>query len=216
MDYRRVYRVLKQHAIDNTAGLAATHPIFATLETAVLNLSHEVSQKSRITASGLSYCVTGFLFVRGRDLSRRVFGITPEHSELKKGLHDFLYTAAFNAVVGPIIYRAGGADWEKTMYGTLIAMGISPFSGFVGGYAIDAARDLTGVVPPKVALPERLPARIRALPACVKRGLYALGIAAGLGLLSMVYAVVPDHKPAVQTPAKLEQRVEQQYGNGQK
>ena len=138
---------LKFHLVDSTAILAESTPVLAVFETQIAQMSNEISMNARLIAAGITYFAgTGYIYGKGRDLSRRLFSIGDETTEKVLALHDAVYLAAFNLVIAPPIYFAAGArDLKQIAIGTATAMAFGLVNGGPLGYAVDLFRDLTGL-----------------------------------------------------------------------
>ncbi len=202
-------RSIKQYLLDNTMSLASVAPIQASFETLLLGMPSDVSIKSRFVGAGISYIGIGWLYVNGRDVSLKYFGIDPKIKGWKRGLHDFLYAAAFSAIVSPGMYLLSGSNMEDAVNGTGTMIALSLPCGIVSGYAIDAGRELHGLLPPKEQPTERLPQAIRSLPKSAKYGLYATALASLIGLSALVYSFAPKKSYEHAQPTNLEQRIDQ-------
>ena len=138
---------LKFHLVDSTAILAESTPVFAVFETQIAGWSNELSINARLIAAGITYFAgTGYIYGKGRDLSRRLFNIGDETTEKVQALHDAVYLAAFNLVIAPPIYFAAGArDLKQIAIGTATVMAVALVNGGPLGYAVDLFRDLAGL-----------------------------------------------------------------------
>lgn len=136
---------LKYHAVDSTALLAASHPIFTAFEVGVADMTDAVSIKARLIASGLSYFAgMGWMFGKGRDLSRKFLKISDRSSEKSQSLHDALFTGTFNLLVAPPIYLASGVnDLKQLAIGTGTAITFGMVQGPWLGYAVGVGREPT-------------------------------------------------------------------------
>jgi len=181
------YSLLKQHLVDTTALLVVSHPIYAAMETLVMNIPEDVSLRTRGIATVTSFAGLGWLYAKGRDASRGYFGIDQECSEMSQTVHDTGYAIGFAGAVSPVFYAAAGGCLEDTVYGTLGAMGLSIFSGPIMGYSLDAFRDLVGLQES-----HRLPSIVKNRSQRTK-GVIAAGLlAASLALFGAVYVVQTD------------------------
>jgi hypothetical protein len=187
MDLKRLYNIGKTHVVDTTAMLASTNPIFAFFENVALGMSDEVSTKARLAAATLAYTGLATAVTRGRDLSQKLFKITPESSERKQYVHDTGFLIVLNAIIAPVMYKVAGAEGSEILKGTGAAMGLSFVNGYIIGYAIDAFRDLTGI-----KKSSRIPKKIQNLSSRAKLGLAGLSLAALVGINAGVYELTPD------------------------
>lgn len=182
----KIYGIGKTHLIESTAMLAATNPIFATLENVVWGMPDETSLNARLFAAGITYAGLGSVFSKGRDLSQKLFKIE-DSKEVTQFLHDTSYIMALSAVLAPIIYTAAGASPEEVLKGTSTAIAVSPLTGYVAGYALDGIRDLTGI-----KKSTRIPKKITGLPSKVKKCLAGLLIAGLVTTHYGIYKATPD------------------------
>lgn len=175
----------KRHLVDTTAGLTEVTPIFAGYEIFLAGMSNEVSINARILAAGMGYGGLGSVLSRGRDYSRRIFGISEKSPERLQAIHDTGYLVAFNLVISPIIYALSGeTDPWKIATGTALAMAIGGLNGPAIGYSIDAFRDLAGL---EECERKSYPEILRKRSSKVKKGIAALAIATSLGITAQMY-----------------------------
>jgi hypothetical protein len=177
-----------QHMIDTSAILVCNNPIMGFVENVVIGMPDEVSIKARCIASLVALLGTGSLFSRGRDMSRKAFGVGQASPEKKQMLHDLCYQVGFTAF-NLALYRVCGAETKEMISGTLFAVGISAAKGPIKGYAIDTFRDLTGIEESN-----RLPKYIKSLPLGVKRGIAVAAIVASLATLCLIYKATPQEE----------------------
>jgi hypothetical protein len=195
-----VAKNFKQHIIDTTAFNVAAAPIYATLENVVVGMPDDVCLKMRLFGAGLGYAGLAFLYARGRDAYRNYFRISPNSSEFKQGTHDFLYYAAFSVLLSPAMYALTGATLKENIAGTALSALIALPVGWLGGYCIDAGRDLTGIQES-----QRVPGIIRNLSGAAKKTIAAVSILASAGLVYSILAATPDTpKPPVRVQAPAE------------
>src|SRR3989344_4308879 len=129
---------LKVHFVDSTAILTVTNPMYTALEMGPAGMSSETSMHSRILGSALMYAGFGSLYAQGRDLSKRMFGITDAASERAKTLHDTLYTFVYLAAFQPpFYYAAGSRSIKEIAIGAVGSALMGLLSGPVTGYALD-------------------------------------------------------------------------------
>ncbi len=200
----KVYNKLKEHIIDTTGVLAASHPIFAISEK-IKGLADSVSIANRIDASKLFYLGAGYLYSRGRDLYYNVLGV--EKDSKYKLFHDALWGAIFGFVFNGAITANNTKSLEETLNGAIAGAVAGSISGFPSGYGIDAFRDLTDINPSG-----RLPYKIRSLPSKVKKGI-AVGLtAASIGLMAAIYSLTSDKKEDAKHESPVEQIVSSYSG----
>jgi hypothetical protein len=203
MGVHAVYERLKLHVLDCTSLVTIGNPFFGAYEKLVLGLPNEIFLNARLIGSGWTYAGMGFLFAGGRDLSRKLFGISKQSPEKKQETHDALYAMAYNSVFAPLIYGFSGADLKQVLYGAAFAVATAIPTGIAAGYAIDIGRDLAGFDESP-----RLPKRLKEWASWKKKGLYAAAVAVSIGLTGLLYRV-PSGNPAVPEPkVTLEQQVE--------
>ncbi len=181
-----VRRHLQLHFTDATALLVESTPVLAVFETAVAGMSVRVSLNARLFAAGLTYFGgTGFIYARGRDLSRRIFGIHSETKEAWQHFHDSAYLGVFNLVFAPILYLASGArDLHAIMVGTATAVAFGLVNGGPMGYVVDVFRDLVDL---EACNRSSYPQVLKRQRAWVKRTIFVLAVAAGIVLTWLVY-----------------------------
>lgn len=179
----RVGQFLLRHVVDSTAILMAMTPIYIFVELVILRMSPDVSFRARLVIVGMTYLGTGLLVAKGRDLSKRVFGLDQLNvAERKIIIHDLFYLVTFNAVFGPIVYLLSRASWSELLQGTLFAMGLSFFTGPVNGFFIDAVGELTGL-----RQSDRLPGPIHTLSRWTQLTIFFGLLAIWIGGFVLIY-----------------------------
>lgn len=118
-----LYQKLKSYVVDNTSLLVESTPVFAAFETQIANMTNNISLNTRLGAALLGFAGIGNALAKGRDYSRKLFGISEISSESDQFMHDTIYLAAFNLVASPILYRyiGGETDLEKIAWGVLVS-----------------------------------------------------------------------------------------------
>lgn len=181
---------LKYHLSDSTAMIAEATPVFAAFETGIAGMTDGASLNARIIGTILGYVGMGSAYGKGRDAWRKLFKITDRTRERIQYAHDIAYTAAFNIIVGPVIYLISGVrNIEEIIIGTACAAVFGAVNGGPLGYAVDAFRDLSGVKPCER---KSYPDAIRKQPSKVKKWIIVGAMAAMIGITSMVYSFVPN------------------------
>lgn len=187
---RSLGRAMGYNAVDSTALLTVSNPIYTVLENAVSGMTDEASIKSRLTVAALSYLGMGFAWSRMRDVSRNVLNITQKTREGIQTVHDGIYSAGFNAVVTPLIYLANGVSDMPTLVKAVGSTSVAcAVMGPLLGYAVDASRDLGGLHKCERAL---YPEVIRRQRPALKKGLAALLVAGSVGAMAAIYHATPD------------------------
>ncbi|MEK6888144.1 MAG: hypothetical protein AABX14_04325 [Candidatus Aenigmatarchaeota archaeon] len=182
---KKLFDALKYHFIDSTAIITVTNPMYTALEMGPAGMSSETSMHARILGSVLTYVGFGSIYAQGRDLSKRMFGITESASERVKILHDTLYNFVYlSALQPPFYYAAGSRNIKEIAIGTAGSALMGLFSGPVAGYAVDSFRDFTGLKES-----ERLPNFIKNQSPKTKKYAAALLTAASVGALATVYSL---------------------------
>lgn len=188
----KVKDTLKYHLVDSTAILTESTPAFAAYETFIAGMSPEISMNTRLIASASAYAGLGYLYGKGRDISRKIFKITDKTNERIQQLHDSFYTGAFNSVVGPLFYlTAGETDAKKIAIGTACGIALGAVNGGPMGYAVDLFRDLTGLKES-----ERIPELVRKQNSKIKKGLVALLVGSAIALTSAIYSAKSNQQTA--------------------
>jgi len=187
MEIKQIGKGLAYHLVDTTALNTAANPIMAGLEITAFGMSDEVSINARIFASVIGYLGVGSLLAKGRDLSRRIFGVTEKSKEKVQQFHDGTYLAGFNAVFAPIMYTySGETDLKKIAIGTLGLMATGAVLGGPIGYAVDSFRDLTGL---QNSERNSYPDLVRKQTPIVKKTIATALIAASIGVMSATYSI---------------------------
>jgi len=195
MAFEKIKDWAKYHMVDTTSLLTATNPAYSASEVFIAGMPDQVSIDSRLTIVGISYTFMGPLFARGRDFSRRLFGITDQTKERTQLIHDVAYAAAFNLVVSPIIYLSMGADIKQATIGAGTAAVLSIGTGPLMGYAVDVGRDLTGLRDCERA---SYPDVIKRQRPVVKKSLAGVLVAASIATMAGIYALTPNDNVNVQ------------------
>lgn len=205
---------LKYHVVDSTALLAESSPIFSAFEVGIAGMSDATSMNARMLATGIAYIGVGYLFGKGRDLSRKLFKITDQTKERIQHIHDIGYTAAFNLAISPLMYvisqtLAGeGIDLTKIAIGTAAATAFGAVNGSPMGYTVDVFRDLSGV---RECNRPSYPNFLKRQNSKVKKGILIGLIGLSIGAMGLIYSLTPnaERKTAYQEkPTKIEQRVD--------
>ncbi|MFK7806120.1 MAG: hypothetical protein AB8G95_31105 [Anaerolineae bacterium] len=181
--FEKAGQFVLRHLVDSTAILMAMTPIYIFVELVILRMSVDVSFRARLVIVSMTYLGTGLLVAKGRDFSKRFFGLDQLGvAERKILVHDLFYLVAFNAFFGPIVYLLSRASWTELIQGTLFAMGLSFFTGPVNGFFIDAIGELTGL-----RKSDRLPATILSLSRMAKLTLFFALLAGWIGGFILIY-----------------------------
>lgn len=181
---------LKYHFVDSSAIVVESFPMAASFETFVAGMSSEVSMNSRLVSAALAYSGVGYIYGKGRDISRKLFKINEKSSERSQQIHDAAYTGVFNLVLSPPIYLAAGArDIQEIVVGTACAIGLGTVNGIPMGYAVDLFRDLTGI---KKCERPSYPNSLKNMGKNMKRSLVVGITAASIGLVGLVYQLNQD------------------------
>ena len=202
---------LKYHIVDSTAALAEATPVFSAFEVGIAGMSNATSINARILAAGIFYAGAGYLFGKGRDLSRKLFKITDQTKERMQQIHDIGYTAAFNFAISPPLYAISqtlaGEDinLKKIAIGTATAVAFGAVNGIALGYTVDVFRDLTGL---KECNRQSYPGFIKRQSSKVKKGILAGLLGVSIGVIGLIYSLTPnaEHKTAYQERPTIEQR----------
>jgi len=163
----------RRHITDATVLSSVQNVVLAPIETLVLDMTNEVSIKSRLIGTALTFFGMTYVYVGLRDRSRRLFHIGKGTSELVYGVHDALYTAVYLGTITPPCYLLSGeTDLEKIALATVGTIVGSLSLGGPVNYLMDVAEELVGVKEP-----ERSPQWVRDLSLKAKRRVAAAGVA---------------------------------------
>jgi len=183
---KEVAKNLSYHFIDSTAMLVPSQPFFSAFETIIAGMSNDVSLHSKIYAAASTYAGLGWAVGKGRDFSRKLFGITGETKEYIQQIHDSAYIAAINIPIAAGLYTAAGeTDVKKIAIGTAGAVLGGFITGPAIGYSIDAFRDLTGLEPCER---KTYPLFVRKMNRRTKKALAAAACALAVGAMAVVYS----------------------------
>lgn len=185
---KKVARGLKFHLVDATALLAESTPVLAAFEIGIAGMSVHVSLNARIFAAALTYFGgTGYIYARGRDLSRKIFRIHDNTKEKIQHFHDSAYLGAFNLVFAPLLYLASGArNFKEISIGTATAVAFGLVNGGPMGYVIDMYRDLMGL---KECQRSSYPAFLKTQSPAVKKVLFVLFTLFAVVLTWFIYSL---------------------------
>jgi len=203
-----VYRFGKEHIVDATALALSTNPIFAFSENVMWGMTDEESFKARALMSLIGYLGLATIYSRARDFSRKHFSIDDKTKEGIQWIHDTSYAMAFNAFFAPAVYMATTeADLGQLIGATITAMAFAPITGYVGGYAMDGYRDLTGIQDS-----QRVNRKIRNLSPKLKLGVAALVTVGLIGVHAGIYKLTPDNEDVpIEIRENIETIVDQDY-----
>lgn len=182
---------LKYHITDSTALLAESTPVFSVFEVYATKMSNASSVNARLLAGLIAYAVIGYLFGKGRDISRKYFNIHDKTKESIQTLHDVAYTAGFNFLISPPMYAISQTlaneelDIKKIAIGTLLAGIFGAINGSPMGYAVDIFRDLSGI---KECKRPSYPKILKKQNKKVKKLVLAGIIGASIGITSLIYS----------------------------
>lgn len=209
----KIVENLKYHIIDSTAMLAESTPIFAAFETGLAGMSDATSINARLLAVGINYAGLGYLFSKGRDLSKKLFKITDKTKEKIQTIHDIAYSGAFNLVFSPPMYALSqtlaGEDINltKILIGTAAATGFGAINGSPIGYAVDVFRDLSGI---KKCNRQSYPNFIKKQGSKIKKGILVGLIGASIGATGLIYSLTSE-KQDVQYQQQTAQQINSQF-----
>lgn len=204
MKIKEIKDKVKNYLVDTTGLLLASTPIYAAMETLASGMSVTTSFESRLKASALAYCGLGFAYVKGRDLSKRMFNITKESPEKAHSIHDSAYNAAFNIACAIPIYLSSGADLEQALKGAAGATALGLISGPINGYSIDSFREFVGTKSVR-----RMPRLIENAGRKTKKALAIGMVAAMLAGTWGVYDIKTKYFSGIKQEQKKEQSLEQ-------
>jgi len=183
--------ILKNHFIDTTAALSVANPVLSAFEVCPLNNMEDIeSIAARVTGTGLFYLGLGSVFSKGRDISKKVFGITKDTSKVLRFGCDAVYGTAFGFTISHVVYPLSSLiSGETFTYGQVfvassIAAAISVPVGIGGGYSVDTFRDLTGLEEF-----DMIPECVKRQKPFVKKGLAGLLTVGSVGVMAGIYAL---------------------------
>ena len=186
---KNIRKGIKTHLVDSTAILASVTPIWTVFDTSI-GMEDEVSIKAKLNVALVTYAGSGWLYGKLRDVSKKHFGITDRTKEKIQGVHDFLYNAAYTSVLSGLVYAASQEpDIRKIGAAMGFAAGTAVIRGPIAGYAIDVARDLTGIRECNRRLYPRL---AKERTSGIKKGIAASLLAASIGVQALTYHFTPD------------------------
>lgn len=218
---KRMINHLKYHLVDSTALLAESTPVFAAFEVGIAGMSDATSMNARMLAAGIAYAGVGYLFGKGRDLSRKLLKITDQTKERIQQICDIGYTVSFNIAVSPPMYAISQTlagediDFGKIAIGTAAAVAFGAINGVPLGYTVDVFRDLSGI---KECNRPSYPKFFKGQGKRIKRGILAGLIGASIGISGMIYSLTLNAEPQTtyRDRSTIEQKVEvSDYGGAE-
>ena len=181
---------ITSYFVDTSTIVLECQPLFAAYEVFIAGMSDSLSLHARVTGALCAFAGVGYFYGKGRDLSRGFFHIDSQSSERIQQGYDFLYGAGFNLVYSPFFYfLAGSRDVKEIALGCLGAVGIGAVNGAPMGFALDIARDLTGI---KDCERKYYPAIIKKQSSGVKKGIALAFVAASFASVATMYALSSD------------------------
>jgi hypothetical protein len=186
---------VKYNVVDSTGMMIESNPLFSAVEVGLVHYTDMASINARIFFTASAYLGVGFLYGKGRDVSRKIFKVTDQTKEWKQHTHDILYTAAFNLVVAVPIYAASQAvageeiDMTKVFVGSGLSTVIGALNGSPMGYFVDVVRDLTGM---RECKRKSYPVFLKEQTPPVKKLILGGLAAASIGLMTAVYSITPN------------------------
>jgi len=197
MKLNKIKKGLKYHLVDSTAMIVESHPVFAAIEVGIAGMSDAMSINARLLGTAIAFGGVGYIFGKGRDLSKKLFKITNKTKEIVQHVHDVGYAIAFNLALTPPMYTisqliAGeDLDFNKIAIGAVSASIFGGLNGSPMGYTMDVFRDLTGLKEcNRISYPNVM--KKQSLKA--KKSLAALLVASSIALTAGVYGLTPDKK----------------------
>ncbi|HLD12767.1 MAG TPA: hypothetical protein VJB87_04195 [Candidatus Nanoarchaeia archaeon] len=178
---------LEEHFIDTTGNVFFSTPFFALLENVVRHQADAQAIAARTNTALFNYLGLGFIFSKGRNLSRNICHLTKTTPELIKSVHDIIYTMLLTTAVTPPIYMFSGTEPKKALIDGLWAGLASAPVGWAIGQGIDFYKDLYNIEPSERPLARTF----RNYTSTQKQLIGALGIAASTALTAAIYQATP-------------------------
>jgi len=188
----------KEHVVDSTSLLTATHPIYIAFEVnggkllgwipylGLEDVSDDLSLAVRKRLTLASFGGLSLAFSKLINRSRRKRGITDKSPENVQTGHDMSFAVKFAAVTAPILYGISGADLREIAVGTAISAALAIPTGPIMKYAIGVGRDLVGL---EKFERDSYPDLIRRRNPYVKKGIAAGLMGISVGLCGLVYSL---------------------------
>lgn len=173
---------VKRHLVDSTAIATFVNPIYASLETIMAGMTDDVSLRSRLYNTAITYGFLGSV-TKIRDSSKKFFKITQESKEHQKALHDILFAGIFVVGIKPMTYFiAGETDWKKIAVATGLSVVAGGALAYPLGYFLDSYREVFNI-----EKTNRLPKYIKNKSDKIQKTLVGLMGAASVGGVALVY-----------------------------
>jgi len=185
MELSKTLGNIKNYLVDTTSLLILSNPMYASLETFISGMDVKTSLESRIKVSLLAYTGLGFLYVKGRDFSKKVFKVNEKSSEKTHALHDSLYNVTFNVSASFPIYLTSGANMNQATVGAIGAGILGLISGPINGISIDLFRDFMGTKETKRNFPEKLKKAQKSTKRFLAAGMIGLMLTSTAGVYSI-------------------------------
>lgn len=176
-------QALRWHIVSTTGLMIGTTSVYALVELYIIGMDPVVSLRARLLIMALAFGGLGLAFVRLRELSKRIFGISDEHSSNRRiVVHDLLYVVAFNACTAPLLYVLAGASPREVALGTALALLIAIVNGPLNGYLVDLSGELSCLRPSA-----RIPVAVQRLAPGRKWALFVGLVVVTLLALGLLY-----------------------------
>lgn len=190
----------KQHLAETTGGIVTVAlPLYASLETNLVCMSHLESMHTRTAAVLAGFGGLAFLYSKGRNFYHNLYKKDENFSTSWGNFREFTYGGIFNALVAPILYSVPAIlsgeqiNTQVLSYTTMTATALGAITGSIIGPSMDIYRDLYGFKESKL-----LSEKIAKLPPRLKK-LFATGLTAvSLALTSSIYRFTEDNIKYVQ------------------
>lgn len=209
---------VKEHLVNTTALVSVMNPIYSGVEVSYFEMSDELSINAKLLGTAIGYFGLGTLIMKGRDFSKKIFGIKDDTNDLKIGLlHDTPYLMIANGIISPLVYMVSelfipgqnNLDFDSLKKISLVAGVIGGVSGYGVGYLGDTFLDLVGI---KECNRGSYPNFIKNQSSKIKKGLVGLVVASSLAVMVGIYTHSED-KIDYFNKGTIEERVELESTN---
>lgn len=171
-----------------TGAVIMNTPLFGAYEKFLAHQATDVSLKSRFGFAAVTYILAPLAY-KGRDISKKHFGITEQSTAWQKIKHDGLFGATLGLVYKPIVYMASGeTDLKKIVFLTLATSATSAILTPILMHVMDTFKDLTGVEE-YALMPKCLKNKSRKF----KRNLAITYAATSVALTALIYSTAPSY-----------------------
>ncbi len=199
---KKTSRFIARDITTSTALLIVASPFQAINDTYVLEylgkafnsdnmmaMTNESSIYAKFGVAAITYCGAGWGYRKGREVYRRLLGISDKTNEVIQGVNDWIYTAAYSSsvLIGGYLY-SHESDWWKIGTALTISAASQSIRGPLIGYSVDCFQDMFGF---KECNRTTYPSVVKRMGRKGKAVVAAGAVAASIGLMALLYNLTP-------------------------